>query len=88
MKTKIWCLFSIDCNYDQPDNNLVCWWQEKPSLETLFKALGFNISDTQDDVVVNIVKVWSSGEDVQLTLGGTSFRLEEVQEGINLGDAI
>lgn len=76
---KIWCLFSVDCNYDQPDNNLVCWWQEKPSLETLFKALGVELG--KDDVTtVNAVKIWT-GERLQIRPGDTEYRLEDVAEG-------
>lgn len=32
---EIWCLFSIDCAYNQPNNNLVVWWETKPDFSTL-----------------------------------------------------
>jgi hypothetical protein len=55
---KIWCLFSVDNNYDQPENNLVCWWQEKPSLETLFIILGIKMGEN-DEHTVQVVQVWT-----------------------------
>lgn len=37
---KIWCLFSVDNEYNQPPNNLVAWWPTKPNFEGLLKAMG------------------------------------------------
>jgi hypothetical protein len=79
---KIWCLFSVDNNYDQPEHNLVCWWQEKPTLECLFETLGHKLGE-DDEVTVNVVNIWT-GKDVQIYKSGTSYRLEEVEEGTKL----
>ena len=38
MQDSIWCLFSIANNYDQPDNNLVAWFKEKPTFEKLLET--------------------------------------------------
>jgi hypothetical protein len=76
----IWCLFSVEQNYDQPDNNLVCWWREKPSLETLFNTIGVEMGK-RDDTTVAIVKIWAGDpQDVDTTL----YRLEAVSEGRKL----
>lgn len=75
---KIWCLFSVDQNYDQPNNNLVAWWTEKPILEVLFSTLNVTMGE-RDDTTVAVVKVWS-GENVVVGFG-THYRLEHVSEG-------
>lgn len=75
---KIFCLFSVANNYDQPDNNLVCWWRERPSIETLAKALGESFPSRSDNDTLAIVKVWSG--DVA-RLHEVDYRLEEVGEG-------
>lgn len=79
---KIWCLFSVECAYDQPDNNLVCWWREKPSLEAFFEALGIQLG-ADDTTTVNGVKIWA-GEDLQIQPGSTGYRLQQVPEGTRL----
>lgn len=35
MKKTIWCLFSIDNQYDQPRNNLIAWFSVRPIIEDL-----------------------------------------------------
>jgi hypothetical protein len=79
---KIWCLFSVDNNYDQPENNLVCWWQEKPSLETLFIILGIKMGEN-DEHTVQVVQVWT-GKDIQAGFEQIRYRLEQVEEGKKL----
>lgn len=44
--TTIFCLFSIDNFYDQPEHNLVCWWPERPPFEDLLKAIGGDFNNT------------------------------------------
>lgn len=38
-KKTIWCLFSVDNQYDQPDNCLQFFWFEKPEGDVLYAAL-------------------------------------------------
>jgi hypothetical protein len=81
---KIFCLFSVDNNYDQPDNNLVCWWQKKPSLEQMFKALEVDptLGGSYNEAnIVAVVKVFSGDG---ASINETDYRLEEVEEGKNL----
>ena len=73
---KIWCLFSIDNNYDQPRNNLVAWWNEKPGLSSLCEALGATMKTDED--IVNIVRL-SEGEERKMH--ETWYRLEQIPEG-------
>jgi hypothetical protein len=67
---KIWCLFSIANNYDQPDNNLIAWWSEKPSAEILSILL-----ECSKSLVTHLLD--GSHE----RLGETIYRLQEVEEG-------
>lgn len=77
--TSIWCLFSVENNYDQPDNNLVRWWSSKPSIEELARFMGMPLDKTSDEGVVRIVNLWQGQ---QLTVhGDTRYRLQEVKEG-------
>ncbi len=39
MKT-IWVLVQIANNYDQPDNDLVTWFSQEPTVEQLIKFVG------------------------------------------------
>lgn len=81
--TSIWCLFSVDNNYDQPANNLVAFWPERPSIEALAKFLGYNLAQANDDTVVALVDVWK-GKGASVAPSDTEFRLEEVQAGQRL----
>jgi hypothetical protein len=79
-KPKIWCLFSIAQEYDQPDNNLVAWWQEKPSIEKLANFLACPMDKARDEDVVAIVEIWK-GERADLSREDVTYRLECVEEG-------
>lgn len=81
---KIWCLFSVENNYDQPENNLVSWWQNKPTIETLTTFVGICLGKSNDEAIVQLVNLWSKG-DCRHPLYGTIYRLEEVEEGKKLG---
>jgi hypothetical protein len=84
---KIWCLFNVANNYDQPDFNLVAWWREKPSLEVLASTLGIDFSKpASDNHVVAVVGVWTGNGSGRLPYSDTVFRLEEVSEGKRLDD--
>ena len=75
---KIWCLFSVENNYDQPDNNLVTWWEEKPSLEKLAKFLCQPLDKASDEAIMAVVEIWKGNRTV--TPGdSTSYRLEQVE---------
>ena len=80
---EIVCLFSIVNNYDQPENNLEAWFENKPTIETLIKHFTVDLSD--NEAVVNIVKLWN-GERVRIYSHSdiyTSYRLQTVKEGFD-----
>lgn len=64
----IWALFSIDNEYNQPNNNLVCYWFSKPTQSQLEKRFSKEVSET----ILQFGKYHQNG--------GTQFRLEEVKE--------
>ncbi|GAF71220.1 unnamed protein product, partial [marine sediment metagenome] len=71
---EIYCLFSVDNEYDQPSNNLVCAWEKKPDLDGLGKALEYGFPHASDEITLGIVGIWK-GEDIRL--GDTDYRLEQ-----------
>lgn len=76
----IWCLFSVDENYDQPDHNLTAWWQTRPSIEKLATFLTVRLG-ADDQQTINLVKIWSGETHSLGILNNTAYRLEEVPEG-------
>jgi hypothetical protein len=79
---KIWALFSIDNEYDQPRNNLIAWWIEKPDPKTLmdldeFKQM-FERKDKFDRV--SFFQNLCMGKEVE-DLFYTEYRLKEIKEG-------
>jgi len=76
---KIWAMFSIYNDYDQPENNLEVWWKNKPSFKELGKALGITVN--MDKGNANIGRLLK-GQEVRI--GGADYRLEEIKEGKKL----
>ncbi len=77
----IWCLFSVDNEYCQPDNNLIAWWSEKPSIETIksFIDPGWACEHAlYNDTILKIV----GGMPARIT--NTDYRLDVVEEGTRL----
>lgn len=77
---KIWCLFTVENLYDQPDHNLHAWWPERPSLEKLAAFLGRPLDTASDEDVIAILDIWK-GRGAKFYVGGTRYRLQEVAEG-------
>jgi len=76
----IFCLFSVANNYDQPENNLVRFWFNKPSIEELSRFLGLPLDKAQDEQVVKVVSIWQ-GIRTLLDSTGEAYRLQYVEEG-------
>ena len=75
----IWCLFSVVENYNQPNNNLVAWYSEKPTISTLAHSV-FNrsIEELSDSEIILVANL-SKGTRVKDNWY-TEYRLEQVQE--------
>lgn len=80
----IWCLFRIENNYDQPDNDLERFWFNKPSLEALGNYLGKPLDKAKDEDVMNTVAIWQGYSTVVNKGLGTRYRLQYVEEGKSL----
>jgi hypothetical protein len=79
---KIWALFSVDNNYDQPANNLVAWWVTKPSLDVLAVTItGKRMEFLDDASIIGIVRIFGGEDKTISTTDGTSYRLEAIAEG-------
>jgi hypothetical protein len=76
---KIWCLFSIANAYDQPDNNLIAWWSEKPDINNLGNALDIRIDHCKSDVHLYEIL---DGQTVRMN--DEALRLQSVEEGKSL----
>ncbi len=79
---KIWCLFSIANNYDQPCNNLVRWWSAKPTIEELARFMGSPLGSADDEEVVRVVTLWK-GQPVRFPFDDSDYRIQEVEEGVS-----
>lgn len=66
----IWCIFSVENDYNQPLNNLVTWFKQRPDFCKIKKTIGQG-SDTE---IGRVLK----GEEVRIS--NTDFLLEEVEE--------
>lgn len=75
---KVWALFSIENQYDQPENNLEKLYMRKPTFEQLIKKLygSINISELEESQLVDAVMLLK-GERVRS--GDFEYRIEEVE---------
>jgi len=73
----IWCLFSIDNDYNQPENNLVVWWETKPSFEILMAAMSVSLSGPTEGLVAVANVLQGKNE----RWHDTDYRLEHVPVG-------
>jgi len=73
---KIWVLFSIANNYDQPEANLVAWWVDKPKFMLLANAAGVCYDERNGDERIGRLL---NGKEVRIY--DSNFRLEQIGEG-------
>lgn len=77
-----WMLFSIDSHYDRPNNNLVAWWREKPSLGVLALALGIDKMEKDEDIIY-VVRIGQGEERVR---NEARWRLVQMREGVTINE--
>lgn len=77
----IWCLLSIENNYDQPGNNLEAWWHSKPSaiqlLQYLFAQEVLKPDQSPEYLESTMLSILRG---TAVRLGNTDYRLEEWKE--------
>lgn len=80
----IWCIFSLSNNYDQPPNNLVAWWKDKPDLTMLAREF-FNkeLTDMDNDEVVMTVELWQGRK---IDYSNTAYLLKHIKEQGIIGE--
>jgi len=74
---KIWVLFSIANDYDQPENNLVAWWTDKPTFDVLAKTLDITVDKQKGNPDIGRIL-----QGQERRIGNTNYRLREIEEGI------
>jgi len=75
---KIWCLFSVENNYDQPDYNLVAWWYQKPNKVQLVWAMNIDAMCSAEETT-RLTSAVLDGEHTDWN--NATYRLEEHCEG-------
>jgi hypothetical protein len=80
MSQHIWCLFSVENNYDQPPNNLVAWWPTRPSLTELLEVFDLppiqNMCDFDHLKQAALLAQIREQINVNVRIGETDYRLE------------
>lgn len=74
MKT-IWCLFHVDNEYYQPDNNLIAWFDTFPTYK-MIKDINTAMIDSIDEHISNLLKT----NVISIPHRG-KYRLQEVEMG-------
>lgn len=64
--------------YDQPENSLVAYWTEKPTLEQVAKMIGTTFPGRDDDETLRIVNIWS-GQCIRMPADDTDYWIQQVQ---------
>ena len=76
---KIWVLFVIYNNYDQPDHNLKAWWMDKPDVHKVVRTLhGGNNYTPEDYKTARLLLEKRKMVDYH----NDSYRLVTIKEGI------
>lgn len=70
---QIWCLFSISNDYNQPKNNLIAWFSEKPSKRKLVELVKPDLQNP--DVDIEVLWDWMS-----CRINDSDYRLSHVSE--------
>ena len=64
----IWILTYEASVYDAYGGAYICWWPEKPTIETVAFAIGKKFPAEDDAITLNLVRLWA-GEAVSLNEG-------------------
>lgn len=84
---KIYCLVQIANEYDQPNNDLLCWWRERPTIEVILEAIGGSLSEELSvlcacALLLSITREGSLAVDAQYN--NTQYRIFKSEEGVLL----
>lgn len=76
-KKFIYCLFSIANDYDQPDNNLLGFWFEKPSIDEISKVLAIQFPNRNDEITLKMVNIWKG--DI-INIDNCEYRVQKIYD--------
>ena len=79
--TKIWALFCVYNEYNQPDNNLIAWWAEIPNKEKLCNVIDVILNEYTSKLCDDLL----NGKEVRYEY--TDYRLNFINEGKIIGDS-
>ncbi|MDM8212805.1 hypothetical protein QUW13_02810 [Enterococcus hirae] len=80
---KIWAIFSVDNEYDQPENNLVKLFKNKPDFSDLFGWWTGSVEEHAGYNKADCIHQMLEGVPIRFTTYGTEYRLEEVEVEVN-----
>ncbi len=75
-RLSIFCLFSIANDYDQPPNNLECFWTTKPTIEQVARGLEIDFPCYSDVDTLAVITIWK-GEKARIS--NVDYRIESIQ---------
>lgn len=76
---KVWAVFSIENEYDQPENNLEKLFKDKPTKEQLNKWYQGYVDEVEGYTKDDRFEQMLVGQEVRFTKMGADYRLEEVE---------
>lgn len=74
---KVWAIFSIENEYNQPKNNLIRLYKEKPTVRQLNTWWCEYVDERYDKQ--ELLKQLVSGKSVRFNQYGAEYRIEEVE---------
>lgn len=84
---KVICLFSVANNYDQPDNNLIAVFEDKPTLDELSKVLySKKLAELNADDIVSVVDIFKGIDNYEVRIEdhNKDYRLETIKVGVKV----
>lgn len=76
---EIWCLFNIYNEYNQPENNLVAWWENKPNIYQLANIIGIQFDVKKGNKELGRIL---NGKRVEIL--DNQFRLQKVTDNTKI----
>ena len=76
---KVWAIFSIENEYDQPDNNLEKLFKNKPTIEKLSEWYQGYVDEDDGYDKEDRLEQMLAGQEIRFTKMGADYRLEEVE---------
>lgn len=76
---KVWAIFSIENEYNQPENNLEKLFKDKPTMKELNEWYQGHVDEDDGYKKEDRFEQMLDGEEIRFTKMGADYRLEEVE---------